>query len=121
MVEAGGVVRCQRLRGMKSKSGAVHTCCLQQGPRGGRELRFYELVKAAAEECTPDLAAELAALDPFGPRHTRNAHSSSADRADLKSRGAGFPPLYHASFPSPSRLVHCSPGAWELPDLQALL
>mmetsp|Transcript_14695 Transcript_14695/g.44358 ORF Transcript_14695/g.44358 Transcript_14695/m.44358 type:complete len:789 (+) Transcript_14695:333-2699(+) len=52
---------------------------MQRGPRGDRELRFYELVKAAADECTPDLAAELARLDPFGPRPAREARRRSVE------------------------------------------
>lgn len=50
---------------------------LQHGPRGDRELRFYELVKELAEECTPDLSAALRALDPFAPARPVNRRRSS--------------------------------------------
>ncbi len=53
------------------------SCTLtQHGPRGERELRFYELVKELAEECTPDLGAALAALDPFASTRPGVTHRS---------------------------------------------
>lgn len=49
----------------------------QHGPRGDRELRFYELVKELAEECTPDVTAALRALDPFAPARPAERRRSS--------------------------------------------
>jgi hypothetical protein len=50
---------------------------MQHGPRGERELRFYELVKELADQCGPDLTAALQALDPFA----NNARAAEARRS----------------------------------------
>jgi hypothetical protein len=50
---------------------------VQHGPRGERELRFYELVKELADQCGPDLTAALQALDPFA----NNARAAEARRS----------------------------------------
>ena len=57
----------------------------QHGPRGERELRFYELVKELADECTPDLTSALQALDPFAPTRP-SERRRSADGVHLQAQ-----------------------------------
>lgn len=91
---------------------------MQRGPRGDRELRFYELVKAAADECTPDLAAELARLDPFGPRPAREARRRSVEGTSspslsrsICSRGRGL----NAGLLGLAKLLDCKVSSWDVP------
>lgn len=84
------------------------TLHLQHGPRGDRELRFYELVKELAEECTPDLTAALRALDPFAP-----ARPPRPERRRASFEGKPLTSAFAvAQIPrTPDRAAHAGPAA----------